>query len=147
MPNSNDLIVIDPKEVAIWADEAGRFLFKPKAEAQILKIHEAILLLQSWEEKIKEQIGEMGKALNPNFKGVKGDKVSCIYRKFGAKYEYDWKKKQACTPYLKEKIYYSVDSDKVDKYLKEVGELPEGIVEKAREDVLSITYKGKGEEE
>lgn len=135
-----DLIVIDPKEIAVFAEEGGRFLFKPQAEEQIIKIHEAILMLQAWEEKIKEQIGEMGKALNPNFKGVKGDKVSCIYRKYGAKYSYDYQRKNACMPFLKEKIYYTVDTDKVDKYVKEVKELPEGILEAPREEKLTIMY-------
>ena len=136
-----DLIVIDPKQIAIYADKAGAFLFKPEAEEQILKIHEAILLLQGWEEKIKESIGNAGKAINPNFKGVKGDRVSCIYKKFGAKYSYDFTKKNACMPFLKEKIYYSVDSDKVDKYIKEVGELPDGVNETEREQKLSIAYR------
>jgi hypothetical protein len=135
-----DLIVIDPKEMTVLAEEAGKFIFKPRAEKQILKLHETILMLQDLEEKIKETIGEMGKALNPNFKGVKGDRVSCIYRKYGAKYEYDWKQKSACLPFLKEKIYYSVDGEKVDRYLKEVKELPQGIVERPREEKLSITY-------
>ena len=135
-----DLIVIDPKEMTVLAEEGGKFVFKPKAEEQILKLHETIIMLQELEEKIKETIGEMGKALNPNFRGVKGDRVSCIYRKYGAKYTYDWKQKQTCMPYLKEKVYFSVDSDKVDKYLKEVGEFPSGITEAPREEKLSITY-------
>lgn len=140
-----DLIVINPKEMTLLAEEGGKFLFKPKAEAQILKLHETIVMLQALEESIKEKIGEMGKALNPNFKGVKGDKVNCIYRKYGAKYEYDWKQKNTCLPFLKEKVYYSVDGDKVDKYLKEVKELPTGIMEKDREEKLSISYGGEDE--
>ena len=36
-----------------------------------------------------------------------------------------------------------MDSDKVDKYLKEVKELPEGIVEAPREPVLSIVFGGE----
>ena len=48
---------------------------------------------------------------------------------------------------MKRKEYFSVDTDKVDRYLKEVGELPMGINEKAREDVLSIIYGEKDEED
>lgn len=140
---NTDLIVIDPKEIEVFVEEGGKFLFKPKAEEQLVKLHETILKLQQAEEMIKEKIGEMGKALNPDFKGVKGDKVSCVYRKFGAKYEYDWKNKQACMPFLKEKVYFSVESDKVDKYIEEVGELPEGITESNRESKLTITYAGE----
>jgi len=136
----NDLIVIDPKQIAVFADEGGKFLFKPQAEEQIIKIHETIKMLQDWEDKIKEQIEKMGKEINPNFKGVKGERVNCILRKFGSKYEYDWKQKDVCMPFLKEKVYYSVDADKVDKYLKEVKELPEGIVEAHRDEKLAMTF-------
>jgi len=136
----NEIIKIDPKEMTLLAQEGEKFIFKPEAESALLRLHETILMLQALEDSVKQQIGILGKELNPNFKGVLGDKVKCIYRKFGAKYEYDWKKKADCEPFLKKKEYFSVDADKVDKYFKEVGELPEGIAEKERPAILSITY-------
>lgn len=136
----NDLIVIDPKELAIFAQEGGKFLFKPQAEEYIIKLLEVQKMATEKLEEVKSTIEKMGLELNPNFKGVKGEKVSCIYRKYGSKYEYDWKKKEECMPFLKEKKYYSVDSEKVDKYLEDVKELPEGITESQREEKLTITY-------
>ena len=141
-----EIIKIDMKEMELLAQEGGKFIFKPEAEESILKLHETIVKLQELEDLIKEEIGRVGHGLNPNFKGVIGDKVKCIYRKFGAKYNYDWKNKSSCEPFLKRKEYFSVDADKVDKYVKEVGEMPEGINLVDREEKLSITY-GSVEEE
>lgn len=136
-----DLITLDKKELTSFVEEGGKFLFKPSAEEAILKLHSTIEMLQQFEDDIKDKIAEMGRAINPNFKGVKGEKVSCVYRKYGSKYDYDFKKKNAALPFLKEKVYYSVDSEKVDKYLEEVKELPEGIVEASRDEKLSFSFK------
>ena len=144
---SKDIIKIDMREMGMLATESNSFIFKPSAEQALLRLHETILMLQALEDSVKQQIGILGKELNPNFKGVLGDKVKCIYRKFGAKYEYDWKKKADCEPFLKKKEYFSVDADKVNKYFKEVGELPEGISEKLREETLSISYGGAEDDE
>ena len=146
MENKN-IIKIDPKEMTLLAQKGEAFIFKPEAESALLRLHETILMLQALEDRVKQQIGILGKELNPNFKGVLGDKVRCIYRKFGAKYEYDWKKKADCEPFLKKKEYFSVDADKVDKYFKETNEPPMGISEKAREETLSISYGGAEDEE
>ena len=142
----NNIIKIDMDEMKLLAQEGQRFIFKPKAEESLLKLHETIIMLQEMEEHIKDTIGKLGRELNPNFKGVIGENIKCIYRKYGAKYEYDWKNKEGALPFLKKKEYYSVDTDKVDKYVKEVGELPDSIHEKPREDVLSIIYGEQDEE-
>jgi hypothetical protein len=142
----NEIIKFNPKEMTLFAEEAGKFIFKPSAESSLLKLHQTIMELQALEDHVKEEIGRLGKELNPNFKGVIGENIKCIYRKFGAKYNYDWKNREGALPFLKRKEYFSVDADKVDKYLKEVKELPEGIFEAPRDEKLSITY-GKDEDE
>lgn len=139
-------ITINLNEMTALAKEGENFLFKPSAEESLLTLHQTIVRLQELEESVKQAIGEAGRALNPNFKGVIGENVKCIFRKYGAKYEYDWKNKEGALPFLKRKEYFSVDADKVDKYVKEVGEYPSGIIENSREEKLSIIY-GKDEEE
>lgn len=141
---TKEIIKLDPKEMTLLAQEGEKFIFKPEAEASLQKLHDTIEMLVALEEHVKEEIGRLGRELNPNFKGVIGENIKCIYRKFGAKYNYDWKNKGVAEPFLKKKEYFSVDADKVDKYLKDVGELPEGIVLSDREEKLSITY-GKDE--
>lgn len=138
-----NLVTIDLSKIGVLAKEGENFIFKPEAEKALLELLEMEKIIQSAIEQVKQQIGEAGQAINPNFKGVIGEQVRCIYRKYGAKYKYDFGKKKSLTPFLKEKVYYSVDTDRVDTYLKEVGELPDGITETEREDKLSITYTGE----
>lgn len=138
-----NLITVDLNKIGILAQEGEKFIFKPEAEKALIELLEMEKIIQSAIEQVKQQIGDAGYAINPNFKGVIGEEIRCVYRKYGAKYKYDFGKKKSLMPFLKEKVYYSVETDKVDTYLKEVGELPDGITEAEREDKLSITYKGE----
>ena len=90
-------------------------------------------------EQVKEAIAKTGTDISPGFKGVVGDNIRCTYRAYGKRYAYDWKNKPET--FLTKKTYYNVDTDKVEAYLKEVGELPSGITEKDREKKLSIVLK------
>jgi hypothetical protein len=140
----SEIIKFNPKEMVAFAKEGESFIFKPSAESALLRLHQEIEKLQALEDHVKEEIGRLGHELNPNFKGVIGGNVKCIYRKYGAKYNYDWKNREGALPFLKRKEYFSVDADKVDKYLKEVGEYPDGIIENDREAKLSFSF---GEED
>ena len=141
----SDIVQIDLNKMRLLAQEGEKFIFRASAEKQLLELHETIVMLQALEEQVKEIIGKAGKEINPNFKGVIGENVKCIFRKYGKKYAYDWKNKEVCMPFLIKKEYYNVDSDLVDKYVKEVGELPQGITENDREETLSIIYGEKDE--
>lgn len=145
--SKKDLITIDPSEIQILAQEGEKFIFKPNAEESLKQLLRLQELVNNAVEQVKAQIGEAGKAINPNFKGVIGEEIRCVYRKYGAKYKYDFSKKKVLLPFLKEKVYYSVETEKVDDYLNKVGELPDGITEADREDKLSISYKGGEEDE
>lgn len=141
MDTKTNQIIVNPDDIKILAKEGENFIFKPKAEEQLIKLLELQTLVNATVEEVKNKIAEAGQAVNPNFKGVIGDRVRCIYRAYGGKYKYDYSKRSICEPFLKEKIYHSVDGDKVDKYFKQVGELPEGIIEADRENKLSIMLK------
>jgi len=136
--NKMSLITIDPKEIKILAKEGEKFIFKPKAEEQLLKLLKLQDDINNAVEEVKVKIAEAGKAINPNFKGVLGESVKCVYRKYGSKYSYDKNLWERLLPFLTEKKYYSVEADKVDVYVKEAGELPQGIIETEREGKLSI---------
>lgn len=142
----NQIIKIDLNEIQVLMEDAGTFMFKPGAEESLKKLKAYRDRLDEVEEYIKEKIMEEGRKLNPEFKGVIGEEVKVVVRKYGAKYNYDWKNKTACEPFLKKKEYYSVDGDKVDAYLEEVGEMPEGIIENLREPKVSINYGDSDDE-
>lgn len=50
-------------------------------------------------------------------------------------------KKADLEPFLTVKEWANVDAKKVEEYLEEVGELPDGIYEAEREPKLSISMK------
>lgn len=135
------IITVDPNDIQILATEGEKFIFKPSAEEKLVQLLKLQKTIDEAVEQIKVGIAEAGKSINPNFKGVIGDEVRCIYRAYGGKYKYDYAKIADAKPFLKEKTSFAVDSDLVEKYIREVGELPDGILEADRENKLSITYK------
>lgn len=140
-----DIIKINPNDIKILAKEGEKFIFKPKAEESLIKLLELQTFINDVVEQVKDQIAKAGQDVNPNFKGVIGDRIRCIYRAYGGKYKYDWGKKSNLEAFLKQKTIYTVDADKVEKYFKEVGELPDGITESDRENKLSIMLKDEEE--
>ena len=134
-------IIIKPDEITALVQEGEKFLLKPEAEEKLIELLMFRDYIDSIIEDLKEKIGSAGKEINPNFKGVIGDKIRCIYRQYGKKYKFDWSKKSTAEPFLTKKEYWNVDTKKVDAYYDKVGELPDGIYEAEREDKLSILYK------
>jgi hypothetical protein len=135
------IIKVNPEDIKILATEGEKFIFKPKAEEALIKLLELQKFIDDAVEDVKNKIAQAGQEVNPNFKGVIGDRVRCIYRAYGGKYKYDFTKRGDCLPFLKEKTTYTVDADKVEDYIKEVGELPMGILEADRDNKLSISLK------
>lgn len=138
-------IIIKTDEIGALAKEGEKFIFQPEAEEKLIELLMLQDLVNSTVEDVKEAIAKAGTDINPNFKGVIGDRVRLVYRQYGAKYKYDWKKKNECKPFLKEKTSWYVDTDKIEKYVEEVGELPEGIEENDRPNKLSISFKDEEE--
>lgn len=137
-----DLMTIDLNRVKELAKSGDKFIFKPEAEESLKELLYLQQMINAVVEDVKNAIADAGKQIDPNFKGVIGADIRCIYRKYGAKYKYDLGRKAVAMPFLKEKQYFSVDADKVDAYLQEVGELPDGILEAERDDTLSFYLKG-----
>ena len=132
------LIKIDPKEIQILAEEGGKFLFKPTAEASLEKLLDTQEMINEAVEGVLKGIKEAGEKVNPDFKGVKGEKIDLIKRQYGSRYTYKKAKTGSLGAFLKNKNYDYVNAEAVDKYLEELGELPDGITEKDREYKMSI---------
>ena len=140
-----NLIKIDPKEIAIFVEEGNKFLFKPQAEESLEKLLDAQKLINEAVEDVLEGIKKAGEKINPDFKGVKGEKIDLIKRQYGNRYTYKKAKVGELGQFLKEVSYHTVDPEAVDKYLEALGELPEGVSEKVRE--YKITVKRKDEKD
>ena len=95
------------------------------------KIDEAI-------ENAKVQIEVEGNKLIPHFKGFVGEDISAIYRAYGSKYVID---DPETSEFSKVNIRYTSDTDKIEKYLEEYGELPMGVKLVDRKPKLTFNTK------
>lgn len=136
---TNKPIVFNPKAIVKFAEEGGKLVFKQEAEKELLKLIALKDLLENLIKKAKEDIAQNGKEIDPDFKGVIGRKIKAIYRIYGQKYAYSKNMIYEVEDFLKETKYYKVNSAKVDEYFKEHGKLPDGIFEKDRSPVLSLS--------
>ena len=132
-------IIIYPDEISKLALEAGKLVFKKEAEEELVKLLEIKKKIDETIKKVKEQIKQAGESILPNFKGVEGRRVKAIYSYHGAKYEIQ--DPQKARRFYKVVIYERPDTETIDNYVKEYGELPEGVVAKEREKSLSLRLK------
>ena len=135
------LITIDPSKIVSWSKKAGKLVFKKESEKELIKLYQLKDMIDRQIDLVKLAIAESGKSIMENFKGVIGENVRAVYRVYGEKYTYDKEKTKDLEPFLKRVVFYKVDSKAIDEYIKEVGELPEGIIEKDRQPTLSVTVK------
>ena len=136
-----NIIKVDINELATFAEEGGKLVFKQSAEDNIVKLLQLKKLIDDALEKVKADIEEAGKKISPDFKGVVGQQVKAIYRTFGEKYTYDKDKLDEASAYLKEIVWRKVKSDEVNAYVKKNDKLPNGIIEKDRKPKISISVK------
>ena len=132
-------IVIYPDEISRLAIEAGKLVFKKEAEEELIKLLEIKKKIDEAVEKVKEQIKQAGESILPNFKGVEGRMVKAVYSYHGAKYEIQ--DPQKAQGFYRIVVYEKPDTETIDNYVKEYGELPEGVVAKEREKRLSLRLK------
>ena len=132
-------IVIYPDEISKLALEAGKLVFKKEAEKELVKLLKIKKKIDEAIERVKEQIKQAGESILPNFKGVEGRMVKAIYSYHGAKYEIQ--DPQKAQGFYRIVVYEKPDTEAIDNYVKEYGELPEGVVAKEREKSLSLRLK------
>ena len=132
-------IVIYPDEISKLALEAGKLVFKKEAEKELVKLLKIKKKIDEAIERVKEQIKQAGESILPNFKGVEGRMVKAIYSYHGAKYEIQ--DPQKAQGFYRIVVYEKPDTETIDNYVKEYGELPEGVVAKEREKSLSLRLK------
>jgi ElaB/YqjD/DUF883 family membrane-anchored ribosome-binding protein len=132
-------IVIYPDEISKLAEEGGKLVFKKEAEEELVKLLKIKKKIDEAIKRVKEQIKQAGESILPNFKGVEGRMVKAIYSYHGAKYEIQ--DPQKAQGFYRIVVYEKPDTEAIDNYVKEYGELPEGVVAKEREKSLSLRLK------
>lgn len=140
-------ITIDIDVAKMIVKEGENFVLTPSGEEAIIQWESLKGIIEQLDEVLKDSIAKKLSEIGPNSKGIIGNRVKMIYRAFGGKYKYDWLQKSKLGAFLKYKEVFSVNSEAVDDYYREHGELPEGITEAEREKKISITVKDEEEKQ
>lgn len=84
--------------------------------------------------------------IDPDLTSISSDNLKIMFRVYGMKYGLD----QNCIEYLDPKFYtekksYSLNTPEVEKYIRENGTTPNGIIINDRSKTVSISLKNKVE--
>lgn len=134
-------IIIYPEKVNQLAKDGSSIVFKKEAEDALLTLLKMQEFIEKTIEEVKVSIIKSGRYVDPDFKGVIGEKVKAVYRTFGTKYKFKGNPEKIpakLKPFITTKVSATVNSKEVDQYLKEKGKLPGMIEENARTYTLSL---------
>lgn len=133
------IITIDTDDIVITAKDGGKFVFDKNAEDKLEKLLEIKDKLDNVIEQVKSNLETNGLKLNPDFSGVRGDKIKVEYRAFGALYKLV-DPKNASPDFYKTKTTYSLNTELVSAYAENHdGKLPDGIEKVKRQKKISIS--------
>jgi hypothetical protein len=133
------IITIDTDDIIITAKDGGKFVFDKTAEDKLEKLLEIKDKLDNVIEQVKSNLETNGLKLNPDFSGVRGDKIKVEYRAFGALYKLV-DPKNASPDFYKTKTTYSLNTELVSAYAENHdGKLPDGIEKVKRQKKISIS--------
>lgn len=133
------IITIDTDDIVITAKDGGKFVFDKNAEDKLEKLLEIKDKLDNVIEQVKSNLETNGLKLNPDFSGVRGDKIKVEYRAFGALYKLV-DPKNASPDFYKTKTTYSLNTELVSAYTENHdGKLPDGIEKVKRQKKISIS--------
>lgn len=133
------IITIDTDDIVITAKDGGKFVFDKNAEDKLEKLLEIKDKLDNVIEQVKSNLETNGLKLNPDFSGVRGDKIKVEYRASGALYKLV-DPKNASPDFYKTKTTYSLNTELVSAYAENHdGKLPDGIEKVKRQKKISIS--------
>jgi hypothetical protein len=139
-------INVSEKQIKSLSINASKVLVSPNDEKHLIEL---IKLQEQIEEAISEAKKDLeAKALelDPNFSTFKSDNLRISYRSYGAKYIVDESQiNELPTDFYSVKKSYSVNTNEVDKFVKNAGAYPNGIIIANRPRTISISLNKKNE--
>jgi len=142
MAKSKNLVTIDLSTLALIEQDGDKFLIDPRAEDALLALLDLEQKVETVKELIKTKLGEAMKALN--CQKIEGENVKVSRRFYGERYEIDNKNIAMELGMAKKVETVKPDGKAIDEYVKDTGELPEGIKLRDRNESVSISeVKGK----
>ena len=130
---------IDTDEIVIAANKAGEFVFEGKSEEDLVKLLDIQERLENVIKQVKTNLEKQGIKSNPNFTGVRGDKIKVQYSAYGALYKIS-NIKEVEPDYYTKKVSYSPKSAMIEAFLENHdGKLPAGIIANDRKKSITIS--------
>lgn len=133
-------IVVDSDEIAKLCDSAGNAVMDEDGEKALATLMSIYTQIGDFINEVKTNIKKNALDIDRNFTGYSGDYVKIELRKFGSAYAIE--RPEVVPPeFVKTRTVTSLDSKRIDEYVKDNGELPMGIERLEREPQIVIKIK------
>lgn len=145
MATSGDMIVkVNAGEILKLEKNGEGIIFDPKAEDAIVRLLEIQKEVDGVIEYLKSEIERQALEFNPNFTGLKGEKIKINYSASGARYKDIGGVKFHREKFWSKKTVWSLDSKAIDEYKAKNYKLPKGIQEVNRKKTIRISEVQNG---
>lgn len=135
-------ITIQEKDLIV--KDGDKFLISKEGEEVLVRFYELKRKVEEAEKKLKEMIKE--KMISEKITKVEGEKVKIIRRYFGSRYKVKEPELVKQMGFGKVKEYVIPDNEAIEIYLKETGQLPEGIEKNERQEQVIINLIEENED-
>lgn len=140
MATNGDLIVkINSAEILKLEKDGENIIFDPKAEDAISKLLDMKHDLDGAIDYLKSEIERQALEFNPNFTGLKGEKIKINYSASGAKFKDTGEITYHRNKFWSKKTVWSLDSKAIEEYKAKNRKLPKGIAEIHRRKSIRIS--------
>lgn len=132
-----DIIKFDMNVLDLIEQHGDKFLVDPRAEDTLIKWKEFKEAVEATDKIVKEKLIERMKQLNTV--RIEGQSIRVSRRYFGDRYDLSDKETAKKLGLAKEIVWVKPDAPKIDEYVENIGELPDGVVLKERTESIVIT--------
>lgn len=145
MATSGDMIVkVNAGEILKLEKDGEGIIFDSKAEDAIVRLLEIQKEVDGAIEYLKSEIERQALEFNPNFTGLKGEKIKINYSASGSKYKDTGSVKFHREAFWTKKTVWSLDSKAIDEYKAKYYKLPKGVQEIHRKKTIRISEVQNG---
>lgn len=138
-PETSNIITVDLDDLGKLVYDGSDIIMEPAAENALCKLLELEARIAGGLATAKRTIEQKALQYNPNFTSVQAHRVKVGYQFFGSKYSVDESKLDRLDKELyKTRTSYSPVGPAIDKFAKEHGKLPLGIIERERTKTITI---------
>lgn len=138
--DQDNIVQLDLSEVQVLQDQSGK-LALTQAGAEVFQ---RLLDLQEYLNKAidgaKAGIVDAATALDPNFKSLKADGFTLSVQETGKKYEVTYESDELIRV-GEQKTDWKLDSKRMREFIKEMGRLPDGVIELPRKQSIVVRKK------